>query len=1339
MRLTWRWLLTLAALVAIVVAVLSTGVRLAAWQIDRLSPWLASTLEHQLDAQAKLGRLSLAVHHWNPRLAVDDFRLTSESGRPLFSIDHAAGRLETLASWQLGAPVIRDGEIDGMTLHLYQTADGQWAWPDGAGSRWFGGSDDSKSSSSLGVDGWLRTLMRQQATFEDVTLVLHGQREQDGERKQARVTVSRLTLASRGSQASIQATLTANDADAGQLHLTIENGDQAKGAGADKPGGASHPEARFVGTLDLAALSPALAVSSAGRPRALGEIDGQAFVTGAWRDGGLHDGRLSVDIPSLRVVDTSNEISETLTRLGFDAGLQRGANGHWQAWLDGLRLSHAGLAAIDWPQQLQARSTDTGWRLRSAPFELAGVTDYLRYLPLPFELSQTLIQLDPRGHVAGLEVGQDHGEWYAQSALEGASVTAWNEIPGGGPIDAWVTYRGRGGTVSFTGDESTKFSIPIVYADPLDLSYASGQVDFELTRQGAVISGQNLEAGWRGASAEGRFGLTLYDAQDKPGTFLLDLAFANADARNSRVLSWLPTRVIDDEQLHEWFGGDIGGIVKQGKLGLSVTLSDKEAPEGKMFVNPDDYFTLSLDVADGRLQYAPDWPALERVYGHLQMEDMNLDADIEHATSHGLTTRDAAVKLIDRQLTVDGDVSGSTGGVLDFLAHAPLETMSDTFGLWQSEGAVDARLHVAMPMSDESDAETDMTVDIQGQVDAKRLTFPELQLTLADIGGALRYRREKGEDYVTGDLSARAFDGPTQAHFNIGGYQNGPSGIAFEGQVRGSGLLDWAGLSRVDGLLSGSFPYQASVDFEDQGGSTDQSDSKNQGDSRDGVSLTLRSELQGLAITLPPPFGKVSKAREPLAIDADISAGTGSVTLGSWGRARWRTIGDQAQGQVWLEGWPGKQAAWPSEPGWYVLWRPDRVDTQRWIQALTQLGATDADSAPENRLETTLEDDVENPDAQPVNDGGGLKRVALSTPCILVKGRCLGGLQVDAAPLSDGWRLSLDGGIAAGEASWQPEAAMPIDVDLQRLNLDALTPRKTENQGQASNLMGEIEVAPHPIALPAELAKAPAGHVRVAEFERQGQRFGPLEATWQADEQRLTVDPLTLSLGELDLSGSLDWEAAGSASLSRARLQASGGDVGSVFRVLNQQVPITSESAKVDLQLSWPGAPWQFALPLSTGRVQATMSNGRLRQIHSSGAKLVGLFNLDNILRRLQLDFSDVTSGGTSFNSLNGSATLYNGRLQTEGPIVIDGTATRFTLAGSVDLNRQTLDQRLGITVPVSQNLPLVAVMAGAPQVGVGLFVFDQLFGRWLDRATQIYYRIEGPWSSPNINLESAQ
>jgi len=1326
LHMTVRWLLTLVALVAIVLAVLSSGVRLAAWQIDRLSPWLTSMLEDQLEARAKLGHLALEVNRGNPRLVLDDFRLDSRGGQPLLRLDHAAGRLETLASWRLGAPVVRGGEVDGLTLHLYQTADGRWGWPDGAGSRWFGGFGDQNSSSfSPDIDAWLRTLMRQQAQLENVTLILHGNQGQ------AEVSLAQLTLASRDGQASLQATLAVGNEQAGRLHLTIENDSHDRSAQADTGSGGRHPEAHVAAELDLAALSPSLAVLSSGLPKALGQINGQISVAGEWQNGGLSKGRLSVDVPRIRVIDSRNEISETLTQLGFDARLEQDGDGQWQAWLDKLRLSHAGLAAVDWPQQLQAHSTKDGWWLRSAPFDLTGLTDYLRYLPLPFELSQTLIQLDPQGHVAGLEVGQDQGQWYAQSALENLSVTAWNEIPGGGPADAWIVYQGRGGSVSFVGGAGARFSLPTVYADPLDLSHASGEIDFELTQQGAVISGKNLEAGWRGASAEGRFGLTLYDAQDKPGTFMLDLSFANADARNSRVLSWLPIRVIDDEKLREWFGGDIGGIVEQGRLGLSITLSDKKAPEGEMFVNPDDYFHLSLDVADGRLQYDPDWPALERVYGHLQMDNMNLDARIAHATSHGLTTRDATVKLADKQLTVDGEVDGSTAGVLDFLANAPLGSMSDTFGLWKSDGKVGAKLHIAMPMDEDSNIETDMAVDVQGQVDARSLTFPELPLTLDGINGDLRYRREQGEDYVTGDLAAHIFDGPASAHFNIGGHQPGANGIAIEGRVLGRGLLEWAGVPRVGGLLSGSFPYQASIDFDPQ----------------DNISLTLRSDLQGLDISLPPPFGKTPNAKEPLAIDADIADGTGTVTLDSWGHVRWRTIEEQVQGQVWLEGWPGAQAAWPSKPGWYVLWRPNRVDTQRWVQALSELkssdtGDTTSASQRSRRVEATLEDDVGNRDALPLpaKDGGGLKRVALSTPCILVEGRCLGGLQADAAPLSSGWRLSLDGEIAAGKASWQPELAKPIDVDLQRLNLDALTP-KAEGKGtdMATNLMDEIAIAPRPVAIPESLAMVPAGHIRVDELERQGQQFGPLEATWQADDRRLTLDPLALSLGELDLSGSLAWEAAGDASITRARLKATGGDVGSAFRVMNQQVPITSKNAEADLQLTWPGSPWQFALPLSTGRVQVAIGNGRLRQIHSSGAKLIGLLNLDNILRRLQLDFSDVTSSGTAFNSIRGSATLYNGRLQTEGPLAIDGTATQFTLAGSVDLNRQTMDQRLGITVPVSQNLPLVAVMVGAPQVGIGLFVLDQLFGRWLNRATQIYYRIEGPWSSPNINLESAQ
>ncbi len=133
------------------------------------------------------------------------------------------------------------------------------------------------------------------------------------------------------------------------------------------------------------------------------------------------------------------------------------------------------------------------------------------------------------------------------------------------------------------------------------------------------------------------------------------------------------------------------------------------------------------------------------------------------------------------------------------------------------------------------------------------------------------------------------------------------------------------------------------------------------------------------------------------------------------------------------------------------------------------------------------------------------------------------------------------------------------------------------------------------------------------------------------------------------------------------------------------------------------------------------------------------MLNVDNLLRRLRLDFSDVTGAGTAFDSVSGDATLYGGRLETRGPVEIDGSSTHFTLDGSVDLLTRQLDLTLGVTVPVSQNLPLAAVIAGAPYVGGALFLADKVFGGWLDKVTRIYYRVQGPWTSPRITVEDAE
>ncbi len=236
------------------------------------------------------------------------------------------------------------------------------------------------------------------------------------------------------------------------------------------------------------------------------------------------------------------------------------------------------------------------------------------------------------------------------------------------------------------------------------------------------------------------------------------------------------------------------------------------------------------------------------------------------------------------------------------------------------------------------------------------------------------------------------------------------------------------------------------------------------------------------------------------------------------------------------------------------------------------------------------------------------------------------------------------------------------------------------------------------------------------------------------------VDPLGLTLGQISAHGNLVWEASGAGdSLTRSRLDLDGRDLGTALAVLGQPVAVRSDEARVTSQLAWPGAPWQFALARSRGSLEVALRDGRFVNIDSPSARMVGLLNVDNLLRRLRLDFSDVTGQGTAFNRVTGAATLYGGVLETRGPVQIEGPATHFTLDGSVDLARRELDQRLAVTLPVSNNLPLAAVIAGAPVVGGALFIADQLFGDAIDRVTRIHYRVLGPRTSPRISLESAE
>lgn len=1296
-RLTLRWVLTLTALALVLLALLLGGMRLGLGQLDTLRDRVAAGLSRQFNASLAMDVFEGRLQWFDPALRIDDLRLMSQTQSdpfPLLEIEHADVRLDTRASLRAWQPVIGAAKISQVTLHLYQNDEGRWRWPGPAEVPPFVMPEGEMSLSRL--DYWVGLLLRQRVLVSDLRLVLHGVDET------LTLRAPQLLIAGGTGRAHLE----------GQLFVAGQSQRSLSAVLEVLPGtrGLSDFSAALQARMDLGSLTQLGRLLTHRQPLSLDQLSGEARLWARWRDGRIEDARLALAVPELAVA--GNEGSLELRDIQARAQWLRGSGDDWNAWVNALSVNDTRGGVSPLPEHLQLAGEGGDWWLRSSPFSLDELMAWRQRLPLPERWQSMLDALQPGGRVEGLQVGQEQGQWQVHAALQDVTAEPWQDAPGGGPFDAWVAAEGAAGHVEFAGREGVALRFPELFLEPLVLERASGRVTWSLAGDQPRVAGEDLSVGWRGASVEGDFQLTVpgEPARQRPGQFTLNLDMRDIDATQTPLGEWLPLAVFDSD-LREWLTSGITGHVPRGSLHFSQTLDGEDATTAEDDADElgkSAELRLALDVERGHLPYDPEWPALNELSGHLSLHNQTLEATVEHAEMLGLVSEGAKVALADERLTVEGPVGGSVQSLFDFLAAAPIDGM-DGFSDWRGEGRVDGRLRLGVAMdTPDSVEEAPVDVDLQASVDAPSVRLPQADLELGSVNGALHYRHlgESDSDTLTGQLGARVFEGPLLADFDIGG-----QGVTLEGRALARGLLDWAGASGLDGLISGYFPYTAELDLD-----------------ADKPRLTLDSGLQGLAIDLPAPFGKTLDAQVPLHLTASIPDRVVNLDLADRLRLRWRSLGpDSSQGQAWLENWPA-DPEWPGGSGWEVAWHTPRLLLARWQQALADVS-----------LPVT-------PAAEEATGGGSaltrLRSLSLRADCLYYQQRCLGDLQASASPLGgDGWSLVLAGSLVQGRAEYRPAQSSPLDIALARLNLDPLLAEASAQGEPPASLQSEIVTAiPEPAPLPDWLTRVPAGQLSIATLSRSGHRFGPFEARWHESPDRLRLDPVSLKLGEITALGELVWEASGEqVSLTRSRLSISGGDLGTALAALDQPVAVNSASTEVQTQLAWPGAPWQFALARSRGSIEANLTDGRFRMLESPSARLVGLLNVDNLLRRLRLDFSDVTGEGTAFDSVSGDATLYGGRLETRGPVEIDGTSTQFTLDGSVDLMARQLDLTLGVTVPVSQNLPLAAVLAGAPYVGGALFLADKVFGGWLDKVTRIYYRVQGPWTSPRITVEDAE
>jgi len=143
----------------------------------------------------------------------------------------------------------------------------------------------------------------------------------------------------------------------------------------------------------------------------------------------------------------------------------------------------------------------------------------------------------------------------------------------------------------------------------------------------------------------------------------------------------------------------------------------------------------------------------------------------------------------------------------------------------------------------------------------------------------------------------------------------------------------------------------------------------------------------------------------------------------------------------------------------------------------------------------------------------------------------------------------------------------------------------------------------------------------------------------------------------------------------------------------------------------------------------------------NNSAQLFRVFNLlntDTLWRRLRLDFSDLYERGVAFDAISGKARISDGLVTMDPELQLVGPSGAFKINGTTNMADESLDMRLVVVLPVTQNLPLAAILMGASApIGGALFVLDKILGDPLSKLTSATYSVTGSWSEPEVDLRS--
>lgn len=1027
------------------------------------------------------------------------------------------------------------------------------------------------------------------------------------------------------------------------------------------------------------------------------DVGGQAWLT--FRDGFLEHVTGHLDVPFLQLraqQQTLAPVENLAVEFGWRArqpvqgnnllgGELHLRNLRWQ-WLDDqaegfdIRLTHQDDAINTYATGLPLGPVG---RLASS----LGV--------LPERANRALQGYQPEGRLDDLRLtiptSAAGPEFGLMAKLNDVSVQAYHGAPEISGAVGTISANRRGGTVRVAGPDIT-LGFPLLFADNWRLKQAqatvSWRLDGPLTR--VFSDAIHLQYGEQ-TELDGAFDLRL----DREGEDNLGLRVAVRNGTADMIASFVPSKKVKPE-LYQWLTSAISSAHIEEGVFYGHGQVNRGAPR-RSFTS-----SMAYRFRDGTVRYATDWPEVQKASGTVLVHDGVTEVRLDSAQTAGLKVRDALVKASvedgDFVVRVDTEADVPGSAVSYWLANTPLGDLS---GLAADTVEVGGQYRMDLGLEIPFSGEREVGVNLDVTTTGGEVRYPAADLNWSDIKGRIRFDSRSG--FQGSNLAGLFMQQPVQIDLEFDPESHRFT-ISQAGELTITSLFDLMNVAAPTGAgLAGQFAYTARLGLEK--GSPPE--------------LSLYSSLLGTEIDWPAPLGKLARDFVPLQAVLEPGAENQLLLAGVWQdrlafRVAWGETGFE-QGHVAF----GSQSAdLLDAPGLTLSGRVERIDVDEWAERWSRQPADNA---------KPVSNYTEGVDQW-------LNAISLSINELQMLGQAFPDVTLSAQVDSDGWLIDSASERLDGQLILPADLASGVDVNLQSLSLMS----SGDDSEEASPDLSAAQQVEAFRALAME--QWPDVRVRIDTLSKDGRPLGAWSFLLKPDAQALHVDALEGQVESLTFKGEMWWDIVSGTQMSRLKGEVAGEDLGDMALLIGSQAPLRNEKSQLVLDVEWPGRPDDFKLTRLEGEASIRLDDGVILERNNT-AQLFRLFNVlnaDTLWRRLKLDFSDLYEAGVAFDAISGSAELGGGVLKWSPELQIVGPSGAFKLSGSTNMIDESLDMRLVVVLPLTQNLPLAALLMGASApIGGALFVLDKVLGDPLSRLTSATYSVEGTWDQPEVSLRN--